>query len=79
VLGSGFYEAYSAVKGDHHGPAVDWGPTILATVLAFFVGLSVIAWLLRYLDRGSFTPFVVYRVLLGLLVLGLVGAGVLAP
>ena len=79
VLGSGFYEAYSALKGDHQGPSVDWGPTILATVLAFFVGLSVIAWLLRYLDRGSFTPFVVYRVLLGLLVLGLVGAGVLAP
>jgi len=79
VLGSGFYEAYSALKGDHHGPAVDWGPTILATVIAFFVGLSVIAWLLRYLNRGSFTPFVVYRVLLGLLVLGLVGAGVLAP
>ena len=79
VLGSGFYEAYSALKGDHQGPSVDGGPTILATVLAFFVGLSVIAWLLRYLDRGSFTPFVVYRVLLGLLVLGLVGAGVLAP
>jgi undecaprenyl-diphosphatase len=58
---------------------VSWGPTILATVLAFGVGLAVIAWLLRYLDRGSFTPFVVYRVVLGLLVLALVGAGVLAP
>jgi undecaprenyl-diphosphatase len=79
VLGSGFYEAYSALKGDHQGPPVEWGPTILATVLAFFVGLSVIAWLLRYLDRGSFTPFVVYRVVLGLLVLALVGTGVLDP
>jgi undecaprenyl-diphosphatase len=39
----------------------------------------VIAWLLRYLDRGSFTPFVVYRVLLGVLVLVLVQAGVLDP
>jgi undecaprenyl-diphosphatase len=39
----------------------------------------VIAWLLRYLDRGSFLPFVVYRVVLGLLVLALVGAGVLDP
>ena len=41
-------------------------------MLAFGVGLTVIAWLLRYLDRGSFTPFVVYRLVLGLLVLGLV-------
>ena len=80
VLGSGFYEAYDSLKGGGSGGAtVDWGPTILATVIAFFVGLSVIAWLLRYLNRGSFTPFVVYRVLAGLLVLGLVGAGVLAP
>jgi len=80
VLGSGFYEAYKALKGNGvQGPPVDWAPTILATVIAFVVGLSVIAWLLRYLNRGSFTPFVVYRVVLGLLVLGLVGAGVLAP
>jgi undecaprenyl-diphosphatase len=79
VLGSGFFQAYEALSGDLAGGQVSWGPTILATVIAFAVGLTVIAWLLRYLDRGSFTPFVVYRVLLGLLVLGLVGAGVLAP
>jgi undecaprenyl-diphosphatase len=79
VLGSGFYETYKAFKGGVHGAQVVWGPTIVATVLAFVVGLSVIAWLLRYLTRGSFVPFVVYRVVLGLLVLGLVGAGVLNP
>ncbi len=79
VLGSGFYQAYEALTGDTPGRAVAWGPMIVATVIAFFVGLSVIAWLLRYLDRGSFTPFVVYRIVAGLAVLGLVGAGVLAP
>jgi undecaprenyl-diphosphatase len=79
VLGSGLYEAYKGLKGDVAGPPVDWPPTILATVLAFVVGLSVIAWLLRYLTRGSFTPFVVYRVVLGLLVLVLVILDVLQP
>jgi undecaprenyl-diphosphatase len=79
VLGSGFFQAYEALTGDVAGETVAWGPTIVATVLAFAVGLSVIAWLLRYLNRGSFTPFVVYRVLLGLLVLALVGTGVLDP
>jgi undecaprenyl-diphosphatase len=79
VLGSGLYEVYKTFKGGVHGAQVSWGPTIVATVLAFAVGLSVIAWLLRYLNRGSFVPFVVYRVVLGLLVLGLVGAGVLNP
>jgi undecaprenyl-diphosphatase len=79
VLGSGFFQAYEALTGDVEGQGVSWGPTILATVIGFGVGLTVIAWLLRYLDRGSFTPFVVYRVALGLLVLALVGAGVLDP
>jgi undecaprenyl-diphosphatase len=79
VLGSGFFQVYEALTGDVEGAGVDWGPTVLATVLAFGVGLTVIAWLLRYLDRGSFTPFVVYRIVVGLLVLGLVLGGVLDP
>jgi undecaprenyl-diphosphatase len=79
VLGSGLFQAYQSLTGDVAGETVAWGPTIVATVIAFAVGLTVIAWLLRYLDRGSFTPFVVYRVLLGLLVLALVGTGVLNP
>jgi undecaprenyl-diphosphatase len=79
VLGSGFFQAYEALTGDIAGRGVSWGPTILATGIAFGVGLTVIAWLLRYLDRGSFTPFVVYRILLGLLVLALVQTGVLDP
>ena len=79
VLGSGCYEAYKAFNGDVKGRQVDWPPTILSTVIAFGIALAVIAWLLRYLDRGSFVPFVVYRVLLGLAVLALVGTGVLSP
>src|SRR4029453_1642480 len=79
VLGSGFFQAYEALTGDVEGEGVSWGPTILATVIAFGVGLTVIAWLLRYLDRGSFTPFVVYRIVLGGLVLGLVAAGAPVP
>ncbi len=74
VLGSGFYQAAKSL-----GSGIEWGPTILATVIAFGVGLVVIAWLLRYLERGTFTPFVVYRVVLGLVLLALVGAGVLTP
>ncbi|MGY2080398.1 undecaprenyl-diphosphate phosphatase [Modestobacter sp. SYSU DS0657] len=79
VLGAGFYQTYEALTGGTEGGPIAWGPTILATVIAFGVGLAVIAWLLRYLARGSFTPFVVYRIVLGLLVLALVGAGVLDP
>jgi undecaprenyl-diphosphatase len=79
VLASGFYQTYDELSGESAGAGVSWGPTILATVIAFGVGLTVIAWLLRYLDRGSFTPFVVYRIALGVLILVLVLAGVLDP
>ncbi len=51
--------------------------TLVATVVAFFVGYAVIAWLLRYLRTHSFLPFVIYRVALGALVLILLSAGVL--
>jgi undecaprenyl-diphosphatase len=75
VLGSGCYQAYQALSGQIAGPAVQWGPTLLATVISFGVGLAVISWLLRYLSRGSFTPFVVHRIVVGVLVLVLVGTG----
>ncbi|MDP9459129.1 MAG: undecaprenyl-diphosphate phosphatase [Actinomycetota bacterium] len=79
VLGAGFFQVYEVLTGGVAGRDVDWGPTIVATVIAFGVGFLVIGWLLRYLDRGSFVPFVVYRVVLGVLVLALVQTGVLDP
>jgi undecaprenyl-diphosphatase len=51
--------------------------TLVATVVAFFVGYAVITWLLRYLRTRSFLPFVIYRVALGTLVLVLLSVGVL--
>ena len=73
VLASGFYEA-AKIGGDSQ---VAWGPTIVATVIAFVVGLAVIAWLLRWVSTRSYLPFVLYRVGLGLLVIVLLLLGVL--
>lgn len=75
VLASGLYEATKI--GDD--PAVSWGPTILATIVAFGVGYAVIAWLLRWLVTRSFAPFVAYRIALGIVLAVLLAAGVLDP
>ncbi|PXY22526.1 undecaprenyl-diphosphate phosphatase [Prauserella muralis] len=75
VLASGGYQLASIGEGE--GPA--WGPTILATVTAFGVGYLVIAWLMSYIKRNSFLPFVIYRVALGVLLYVLVFTGVLDP
>ena len=54
-----------------------WGPTLVATVVSFLVGYAAIAWLLRYVSTNSYTPFVIYRILLGAGTLILLGTGVL--
>jgi len=53
-------------------------PTIIATLAAFVVGYASIAFLLRWLAHHSTVVFVVYRVVLGALVLALTAGGVIA-
>lgn len=74
VLASGLFEALKI--GDQSNAA--WGPTILATVIAFVIGYAVIAWLMHWLSTRSYLPFVVYRIVLGLLVIVLLLTGTLS-
>ncbi|TDD98065.1 undecaprenyl-diphosphate phosphatase [Jiangella asiatica] len=76
VLGSGIFEWPSAME---EGSPYGTGPTILATVIAFFVGLGVIAWFLSWLERRSFAPFIGYRIALGLFTLGMLATGTWLP
>jgi undecaprenyl-diphosphatase len=67
VLASGLYEFAKSYKDLPSDLLVATG---VSTVVAFGVGFSVIVVLLRYLSRGSFMPFVAWRVIVGLAVLG---------
>ncbi len=73
VLASGFYEM-TKIGSDE---TASWGPTLLAAVIAFFVGIAVISWLLRWVVTKTFLPFVIYRILLGFGVILLLWVGVL--
>ncbi|GAA2012088.1 undecaprenyl-diphosphate phosphatase [Nocardioides kribbensis] len=75
VVGAGVFQLREIPGGDN---PYGWTPTIVATVVSFLVGYAAIAWLLRYVSTRSYTPFVVYRVVLGTAVLVLVATGVLA-
>ncbi|GAA2636251.1 undecaprenyl-diphosphate phosphatase [Streptomyces vastus] len=75
VLASGLFELKDASEGGH----VSWGPTIFATMVAFFVGYVVIAWFMKFISTKSFMPFVYYRVLLGIVIIVLVSMGALSP
>ncbi|WP_110183400.1 undecaprenyl-diphosphate phosphatase [Nocardioides solisilvae] len=74
VVGAGIFELKEIPHGDN---SYGWGPTILATVVSFVVGYAAIAWLLRYVSTRSYTPFVLYRVVLGVATLLLLTTGVL--
>jgi undecaprenyl-diphosphatase len=51
---------------------------IEAGVLTFFIGLGTVAFLMRYIRTHDFLPFVVYRVVLGAAILGLIYSGALS-
>lgn len=57
--------------------SVPWGPTIVATLVSFAVGYAAIAWLLRWLTSHSVLVFTIYRIVVGLGIFALLGAGVL--
>ena len=74
VVGAGVYEMKEIPHGDN---MYGWGPTLVATAVAFVVGYAAIAWLLKFVSHHTLAPFVIYRVLLGSGVLVLLAAGVL--
>ena len=86
VFGSGLFQVYKTITDPCAGPAAGCAPevfgpveTVLATVVAGIVGFAVIAFLMSYIKKRSFLPFVIYRVLLGGTLLVLLSTGVLAP
>ena len=74
LLAAGGLEAVKASKSISE--TVGWGATAIGTVVAFVVAYASIAWLLRFVAHNRFTAFVIYRVLAGLAVVGLLVTGV---
>lgn len=57
---------------------VGWVPTLVGTVVSFFVAYASIAWLLKFVAGHSIVTFVWYRVAVGLGLIALLAAGVIA-
>jgi undecaprenyl-diphosphatase len=74
VVLSGLLELGSILSGEE-GEHTSAATLVIATLLAFASGYVAIAWMLRFLTTHSTVIFVVYRVVLGTVVLVLVSAG----
>ncbi|MFY9714443.1 MAG: undecaprenyl-diphosphate phosphatase [Microbacterium sp.] len=75
VFGSGFYQLF---KSWDEPSIFSMGDTLAATGIAFVVALGVIAFFMNWISKHSFLPFVIYRILLGVVLLILLGTGVIA-
>lgn len=75
VLASGLLEFFSNYKSLDQ---TNLTATILATIVSFVTGLLVIKYLLSYLNRGSFAPFVIWRIFVGVALLIALGTGSLS-
>jgi undecaprenyl-diphosphatase len=75
IVLSGLYGLTELITGDD---SVSFGALALATIVAFVFGYVSIAFLLRYLANHSMMIFVIYRVVLGVIVLALAGAGTIS-
>jgi len=74
VLGSGLFQFFSSVGDLSQDLLV---ATVVATIVSGVVGLSVIHYLLKYLQKGSFLPFVIWRVGIGTWLLVMLTSGAL--
>jgi len=72
VLASGLFQFLTTVSDLNTEMLL---ATLIATVVSGIVGLSVIHYLLRYLQKGSFMPFVIWRVGVGLWLLWMLTSG----
>ena len=69
ILMAGGLETLDLVKAQE---PVDWTPLWLGTLLSFVVAYITIHFFLKFIEKISMLPFVLYRVLLGALILFLV-------
>ncbi|MFJ8632010.1 undecaprenyl-diphosphate phosphatase [Streptomyces sp. NPDC093568] len=73
LTGAGVYELKDALGTTGTGAL----PLAVGTAVSFVVAYASIAWLLRFVAKHSFNAFVIYRIVVGLLLFGLLGAGVI--
>ncbi|TQJ86111.1 undecaprenyl-diphosphate phosphatase [Streptomyces sp. SLBN-31] len=73
LTGAGLYELKDAL-----GAGVGLAPLAVGTATSFVVAYASIAWLLKFVAKHSFNAFVIYRIIVGVLLLGLLGGGAIS-
>ena len=77
LLAAGALEAVT--QAGNISTTVGWGPVLIGTVVSAVAGYVSIAWLLRFVAHNKFTGFIVYRLLVAVVIVGLLLTNTIAP
>lgn len=77
IAAAGGKQVFDLIRGEDSGTSAGAEVYIVGLLTAAVVGYAAVAFLLRFLRTNTLIPFVYYRIVLGVLVIGLVAAGVL--
>lgn len=75
LIAAGGLQAVTQASAISAPGGVGWGPTVVGMLVSFVVAYASIAWLLKFVATNDFTVFVIYRVVLGLVIAGLLLGG----
>lgn len=74
ISGAGVLSGLELIETKNYALTFD---ILMAVILAFISGLMAITLMMKWLAKASFLPFVIYRIILGTLLLGLIYSGIL--
>ena len=72
IAGAGLLKGVSIYKGDI---SVDIAAIAIVAGLSFIFALLAIRWMMGWLAHANFRIFVIYRIVLGIILLGLIANG----
>jgi len=78
VTASGLFSLPDAFEPAGEGLNASGAQLLVATLVSFVVGYASVAWLLKFVSKHSLNWFVGYRIVLGLIIMGLLAGGVIS-
>lgn len=67
------------IKHRHELAGAGMSNITIGFVVSFIVAYVVIGWLLRFVSNNNFKGFAIYRIIVGIIILGLIAAGIIDP
>ena len=75
ILGAGTVKTASLLSDNQQ---IDLSALAGVIILSFICAFGAIRWMMGWLKQASFTIFIIYRLALGMILLGLIAAGIIA-